>query len=94
MCDTEGLLVFDETESNCEAKCAENTSCQAYQVIENVGCTLYSGKKGIGTGDHDSTKGYESYRKRKKKKKLKKTNGVCNPDGILSVTEDLQQYKC
>jgi len=94
MCDTEGLLVFVETESNCEAKCAENTSCQAYQVIENVGCTLYSGKSVIGAGDHDSTKGYESYRKRKKKKKLKKTNGVCNPDGILSVTEDLQQYKC
>jgi len=92
MCDTEGLLVFDKKESNCEAKCAENTSCQAYQVIKNVGCTLYSGKNVIGTGDNDSVNGYESYKK--KKEKLTKINGVCNPRGIITVKEDLQQFKC
>jgi len=90
MCDHHDAIEFFKEEVECDQKCNNADSCEAYQVTPGVGCTLFSGKSTFKSGDKFTD--FECWKKKGKKKYI---NKICDPRGMISMVKDLKKLgKC
>jgi len=88
MCDLHGVIDFSKEEDDCDQKCVDEDSCEAYQVTPGVGCTLFSGKSTFGSGDK-----FIDFQCWIKKGKKKSTDKICDPRGIIYMEKGLKNVK-